>query len=144
MAAQLKSVLPTDVAGRDGGLLAADLLNSPRPNNRIVQSPYTEDDHLLDLDTLDHENRLLAQALAQLKHIRDDYATAPYVESFNWDAVMSELTRLAREHDVVFRETSFYIVAFRSQLKPGIDSSHLGALDKASHAEAVASGGFLK
>lgn len=32
----------------------------------------------------------------------------------------------------------------RSQISPTTDYSHLGALDKAAHAEAVQSGGFLK
>ncbi|KAF4122951.1 hypothetical protein GMORB2_6499, partial [Geosmithia morbida] len=112
----------------------------------IVQSPYTEPDHLLHLDTLDHENALLAQALSLLRATRDDYATAPYTESFNWDEVKAELARLARESGTPFRETFFYIVAFRSQVKASTnaDSSHLEALDKAAHAEAIASGGFLK
>jgi hypothetical protein len=110
----------------------------------IVQSPYTDQDHLLDLNTLDHENALLATALAKLESIRDDYATAPYAESFNWPVVIEELRRLVKESGVGFKETSFYVVAFRSQIKPSTDYSHLGELDKAAHAEAVASGGFLK
>lgn len=114
------------------------------PNRRIVQSPYTEPDHLLDLDTLDRENGLLARALSVMKHTREDYATAPYTESFNWSEVFEELKRLVQQEGKGFKETSFYVVAFRSQIKPSTDYSHLGDLDKAAHAEAVASGGFLK
>lgn len=114
------------------------------PARRIVQSPYTDPDHLLDLDTLDNENGLLARALSVMKHIREDYATAPYTESFNWPEVFDELKRLVQQEGKGFKETSFYVVAFRSQIKPSTDTSHLGALDKAAHAEAVASGGFLK
>lgn len=110
----------------------------------IVQSPYTEREHLLDLDTLDNENGLLAQALAVLRATREDYATASYTESFNWSEVIAEVKRLVRTSGKEFKETSFYIVAFRSQIKPSTDYSHLGDLDKAAHAEAVASGGFLK
>lgn len=110
----------------------------------LVQSPYTERDHLLDLDTLDHENTLLAQALTVMRATRDDYAQAEYTESFNWSEVISELKRLAQASGKGFKEATFYIVAFRSQIKPSTDYSHLGELDKAAHAEAVASGGFLK
>ncbi|RYP05848.1 hypothetical protein DL764_003522 [Monosporascus ibericus] len=40
-------------------------------------------------------------------------------------------------------ETSFFIVAFRSQIPPTTAYEELGVLDKAAHAEATASGGFL-
>ena len=114
------------------------------PERLLVQSPYTEKEHLLDLRTLDPENALLAQALTHLRSIRSDYATAPYADSFNWPEVFSELKQLVDASGKGFRETSFYVVAFRSQIKPSTEYSHLGALDKAAHAEAVASGGFLK
>ena len=117
-----------------------------RTDRFFVQSPYTEQDHLLDLDTLDYENALFARALAKLRNTRPDYATAPYDQSFNWDEVIDELRTLVRQSspDRSFTQTSFYVVAFRSQIKPETDYSHLGELDKAAHAEAVASGGFLK
>lgn len=117
------------------------------PGRFLVQSPYTEQDHLLDLDTLDLENALLARALTKLKNIRSDYAHAPYTDSFNWAEVIDEVRKLASETEggtSQFKKTSFYVVAFRSQIKPETDYSHLGELDKAAHAEAVASGGFLK
>lgn len=110
----------------------------------LVVSPYTEQDHLLDLETLDTENQILAEALVVMKPVREDYATYSYLESFNWEEVMRrarELT-IARGHD--FKETSWYIVAFRSQIKPTTEYPNLGMLDKAAHAEATASGGFLK
>ncbi|KAL2204950.1 hypothetical protein CC79DRAFT_1252485, partial [Sarocladium strictum] len=110
----------------------------------LVQSPYDDEGHLLDLDTLDHENELLARALTKLHAIREDYATASYNDSFNWSEVLKELKDLVEESGKGFRETSFYVVAFRSQIKPSTDYSHLGELDKAAHAEAVESGGFLK
>lgn len=119
-------------------------VSPPRSGRLLVQSPYTDPDHLLDLDTLDNENDLLAQALSVMRHTREDYATAAYTESFNWGEVFAELKRLVRESGRTFKETSFYVVAFRSQIKPSTDTSHLGDLDKAAHAEAVASGGFLK
>jgi hypothetical protein len=49
----------------------------------LVVSPYDEEPHLLDLRTLDTANQLLAKALVGLTCLRDDYATAPYVEIFN-------------------------------------------------------------
>ncbi|KOS19613.1 UPF0643 protein [Escovopsis weberi] len=110
----------------------------------LVQSPYTEQEHLLDLETLDHETALFSKALRLLRPIRDDYATATYSNSFNWGEVLDEAKRLCRESGEAFGEKSFYIVAFRSQVKPSADSAYLGDLDKAAHAEAVASGGFLR
>ncbi|KAF9770584.1 hypothetical protein IL306_011838 [Fusarium sp. DS 682] len=110
----------------------------------MVKSPYTEQDHLLDLDTLDNENELLARALSKFQVLRDDYATAPYTESFNWPEVIEEVKRLSVESGKGFKETSFYIVAFRSRIKKETEYADLGRLDKGAHAEAVASGGFLK
>jgi hypothetical protein len=110
----------------------------------LVASPYTEADHLLDLGTLDAENQMLAEALLDLECLREDYATAAYADTFNWDEVVGRVRELATARGHGWRETSWYIVAFRSRYEPGIDYSHLGDLDKAAHAEATASGGFLK
>ncbi|OTA83876.1 hypothetical protein M434DRAFT_24682 [Hypoxylon sp. CO27-5] len=110
----------------------------------LIQSPYTEQEHLLDLRTLDAENALLARALARMRSLRPDYAISPYTETFNWDEVIGELSQLVREHGHRWKETSFFIVAFRSQIPPTTVYEDLGALDKVAHAEAVASGGFLK
>lgn len=110
----------------------------------VVASPYTEADHLLDLETLDAENQMLAEALVGLECLRDDYATAAYADTFNWDEVVGRVRELAAARNHGWRETSWYIVAFRSRYEQGIDYSHLGDLDKAAHAEATASGGFLK
>ncbi|KAI1377012.1 hypothetical protein F4677DRAFT_64450 [Hypoxylon crocopeplum] len=110
----------------------------------LVQSPYTEQDHLLDLRTLNAENALLARALARMGSVRPDYATAPYTETFNWGEVIEELRRLVGGQGHQWKETSFFIVAFRSQIPPTTVYEDLGALDKVAHAEAIASGGFLK
>ncbi|KAK6858424.1 hypothetical protein PG995_006123 [Apiospora arundinis] len=110
----------------------------------LVTSPYTEREHCLDLRSVDTENALLARALVHMKSLRPDYATAPYTETFNWSEIMGELAGLLRETGHKWKETSFYIVAFRSQIPPSTVYAELGELDKAAHAEAVASGGFLK
>ncbi|RYO81867.1 hypothetical protein DL766_007061 [Monosporascus sp. MC13-8B] len=125
---------------------SGDENNTTRVNGKLrflVASPYTEREHLLDLDSLDSENVLLAEALALMKNVRLDYATASYIESFNWDEIMEELTRLALQRGHRWRETSFFIVAFRSRIPPTTAYEDLGVLDKAAHAEATASGGFL-
>ncbi|POR34509.1 Uncharacterized protein TPAR_05282 [Tolypocladium paradoxum] len=147
MAAQaVQTALPVDVPAFTKAREALSALQSdPWPEERfLIQSQYSEKEHQLDLETLDHENATLAKALAPLRATRDDYATAPYTESFNWSEVMSELRQIAKASGKGFKEASFYIVAFRSQIKPSTEYSHLGELDKAAHAEAVASGGFLK
>jgi hypothetical protein len=114
------------------------------PTRYLVVSPYTEQAHLLDLQTLNQENALLALALVRMKSLRDDYATAPYLDTFNWKEVIDTLRALVRNRNYRWKETSFYIVVFRSQIPPTTVYADLGVLDKAAHAEATASGGFLK
>lgn len=143
MSARLAAVAPVEPPKRD--VVAQTEQNSEWQENRfLIQSPYTERAHQLDLQTLNDENRLFAQALTHLDATRPDYATAEYTASFNWAEVLDNLKALVRESGKKFHETSFYIVAFRSQIKPSTDYSHLGDLDKAAHKEAVESGGFLK
>lgn len=112
--------------------------------NLLIVSPYDEVPHLLDLRTLDTANQLLAKALVGLKCLRDDYATAPYVDIFNWSEVVQTVKELASRSNFIWKEQSFYIVVFRSQIPPTTVYADLGALDKAAHAEATKSGGFLK
>jgi hypothetical protein len=148
MAAQgAQPALPADIPSftkEKDALSALRTGASNRDERFIVQSPYVDTEHLLDLESLDNENALISLALARLQPVRENYATAPYTESFNWPEVLNELKQLVDKSGRPFKETSFYIVAFRSQIKPSTDYSHLGELDKAAHAEAIASGGFLK
>lgn len=110
----------------------------------LVVSPYEEHPHLLDLRTLDAANALLAKALSGLECLRDDYATAPYVETFNWQEIVHYVQHLAIASNFYWKETSFYIVVFRSRIPPTTVYADLAVLDKAAHAEATTSGGFLK
>ncbi|KAG4441195.1 hypothetical protein IFR05_003313 [Cadophora sp. M221] len=110
----------------------------------LIVSPYLEEPHLLDLATLDTANQLLAKALVDLKFIRDDHRTAPYVDSFNWPEIIDSVRKLAEAADFKWKKTDFYIVVFRSRIPPTTPYSDLGILDKAAHAEATESGGFLK
>lgn len=139
------------LAGSKAALSETELLDekavdAPTSGSRqyLVASPYSEAEHLLDLESLDVENQILAEALVRLKCLREDYATAAYADTFNWDEVVERVRELAAARNHSWRETSWYIVAFRSRYVAGIDYSHLGDLDKAAHAEATASGGFLK
>lgn len=127
-----------------GLAVGLNAVSGDEQGNYLLVSPYTEKDHLLDLRSLDAENALLARALTRMKNLRPDYATAPYLQTFNWEEIMDELKKLARDAGHAWKETSFYIVAFRSQIPPTTVYAELGALDKAAHAEATASGGFLK
>ncbi|KAI0009700.1 hypothetical protein F4779DRAFT_357684 [Xylariaceae sp. FL0662B] len=110
----------------------------------LVISPYTEQEHLLDLRTLDAEHALLAQALVHMRCLRPDYATAPYLEIFNWEEIIEHLRQLVRQQGHTWKETSFFVVVFRSRIPPTTVYEELGTLDKAAQAEATASGGFLK
>ncbi|QSZ29882.1 hypothetical protein DSL72_004400 [Monilinia vaccinii-corymbosi] len=121
-------------------------IDSSSEDRYLVVSPYDEKPHLLDLETLDKPNQLLARALVGLKCLRADYATAPYIETFNWKEIIDSLGELAKTSNHTWKEEAFYIVVFRSQVPPGTVAhySDLGVLDKAAHAEATESGGFLK
>lgn len=110
----------------------------------LISSPYNHPQHLLDLKTLDTQNRLLALALAALKPIRPDYATADYLETFNWPDVLRILRLFAGNEGFEWRESRFYTVVFRSKLNAVIDAGRLGDLDQHSHREATESGGLLK
>jgi len=113
-------------------------------DSKLISSPYNDPDHLLDLRTLDTQNRLVAQALTFMKPVGGDYATADYGISFNWEEVLSNLQILVKAEGHQWTEQSFYTVIFRSQLNPDIDLQRLHDLDKTSHREATVSGGLLK
>lgn len=110
----------------------------------LVISPYTDDPNLLDLTTVSLQEQLLAHALVKLKPLIEEYARAPYIEIFNWSEIIDDLRERAHVANHFWTEQVFYIVVFRSQITPTTDYGHLGDLDKAAHAEAVQSGGFLK
>lgn len=120
-------------------------LNTISDNQKdLVVSPYTESSHRLRLDTVDIQSSLLARALTALKPLRHDYATAPYLESFNWQEIISNLSTLVQSSGLSWKRQRFFVVVFCSQIPPSTNYADLGALDKAAHAEATASGGFLK
>lgn len=112
--------------------------------NWLVVSPYDERPHQLDLRRVDTSCQLLAKALVNMRSLREDYATAPYTENFNFDECAEELRTLISDSGFDWKEKDFYIVVFRSQIPPSTVYSDLGILDKAAHEEAIASGGFLK
>ena len=82
------------------------------PTHMII-SPYTDAAHLLDLRTVDVQEQLLAHALVKLQSLRPDYATANYVETFNWDEVASDLRSQAAAINLVWTFRTFYVVVFR-------------------------------
>ena len=110
----------------------------------LIVSPYTSLPHLLDLRTVNQSQQLLAKALTLLSQTREDYATAPYISSFNWPAVLAHLKHLSQQSNHKWQHQHFYIVVFRSQIPPTTDRVELGELDQRSHAEATKSGGLLK
>lgn len=113
-------------------------------DTRLIASPYNSVPHLLDIAALERQDRLFALALAYLKPIRDDYATADYTESFNWTEVYDLLRVFSQAENHTWKSQSYYVVIFRSILLPDIDSDRLYDLDAHSHQEAIASGGLLK
>lgn len=124
-------------AGSNGDLIDLDATH-------LISSPYPDFENQLRLDGLDLPYRLFAFALSALKPIREDYATAPYMESFNWPEVFALLRNLCRKAGLEWQQREFYVVIFRSKLQENIDRARLGLLDQKSHQEACASGGLLK
>jgi len=63
-----------------------------------------------------------------------------------WPQVIDTIRDLATISNYKWKEHTFYVVAFRSLVPPSTIQRYddLGALDKAAHAEATRSGGFLK
>jgi hypothetical protein len=110
----------------------------------LVVSPYLTPPHLLDLTKYSISSQLFAKALTKFQPVRADYATADYTESFNFQEVVKTLKLFAKAEGYTWRKTDFYVVSFRSQLKPDADPERLFELDAFSHQEAMASGGLLK
>lgn len=119
-------------------------ISSDETDSRLIASPYNEVPHLLNLNSLDTQSRLLSLAFAFFKPIRDDYATAGYLESFNWTEVFDLLKAFSKAEGHSWTKQSFYLVSFRSILLPNVDQDRLYALDAYSHQEATTSGGLLK
>lgn len=113
-------------------------------SNLLIVSPYTELSHQLNLNRVDIQSQLLAEALTHLAPATSTYATTPYHLALNWPAVFSHLKHLNNKRNRKWIKTHFYVVEFRSTLKAEIDKPLLFALDKESHREATASGGLLK
>jgi hypothetical protein len=115
-----------------------------RAHDALVVSPYTAPSHLLRLHTVSKPNQLLAKALTHMMAVRDDYATAPYIESFNWPTVIKALNEIAREEAYEWQPEIFYIVVFRSRVRAVTNRVDLGLMDAKAHEEAMESGGLLK
>lgn len=125
-------------------------VSSQQLSHHLVSSPYNDSAHLLDLRRLTPQSLLFAKALTHLKPTRPDYATANYVDSLNFDEVLASLRNLIKveqthgDRTFQWKRWSFYVVVFRSVLKPDIDNDRLYLLDAKSHQEATESGGLLK
>lgn len=110
----------------------------------LVSSPYPEFANQLRLEGLETSFKLLAFALSILRPVRADYATAPYLMSFNWGEVFALLQSLCKRAGFCWKEMDVYVVIFRSKLLESADRTRLGLLDQKSHEEACASGGLIK
>lgn len=118
--------------------------NSPALSSLLISSPYNNPGHYLDLSTLDVPSLIFAKALTALKPLRSDYATADYMSALDFSAVLFLVRRFSRELAHTWTSHTFYVVIFRSQLKPDANSDLLYQLDYESHREACESGGLLK
>ncbi|KAF2205658.1 hypothetical protein GQ43DRAFT_269318 [Delitschia confertaspora ATCC 74209] len=110
----------------------------------LISSPYNLPGHYLNLSHLDMPNLLFAKALTVIKPTTLSYATTSFMDALNFNTVLMYLKKLADEEGFEWKEQSFYVVVFRSQLKEKIDKEWLWKLDAESHKEAGMSGGLLK
>lgn len=133
---------PTTPSDSDSDSIAKSL--SPVYSNSLISSPYNTPGHYLDLSTLPTPSRLFALALTALQPTHAAYATSPFTSSLNFDTVLGVLRHLIAREAFPWKETSFYVVVFRSQLRPHADQDRLYKLDFESHREACESGGLLK
>lgn len=117
---------------------------SPAYSTNLISSPYNTPGHYLDLSTLRTPSLLFALALTALQPARPDYATAPYPLALNFPVVLSTLRSLLSTTSSPWPTTHFYVVIFRSILRPNVDQDWLYKLDFESHREACESGGLLK
>jgi hypothetical protein len=137
--------------------LSHNQTHNDETSDQLISSPYNNPNHYLNLSDphLSTQSRLFAMSLTCVKPTTPAYATAPYTEALNFDAVLGVLRDLikiegtgtkaaAGGEKYEWKETSFYVVVFRSQLKPAIDNDYLYLLDAESHREACESGGLLK
>ena len=151
---------PEDQPATDAVLIISNALNNQPTNNAhsalsdesndnlaedlLVVSPYAFAPHLLRLDSVSKPNQLLAKALTQMRAVREDFATAAYIESFNWSTVVDYLKNLSEKAAYEWQPEVFYIVVFRSRVRPVTNRVDLGLMDAKAHEEAMQSGGLLK
>jgi hypothetical protein len=57
----------------------------------LVSSPYSGEEHHLDLSTVDERSRQLALALQNLHPTTKNYPSDPYSTSFNWQQIVDHL-----------------------------------------------------
>lgn len=133
---------PTTPLDSDSDSISRSL--SPVYSTSLISSPYNAPGHYLDLSTLAKPSRLFALALTALQPTQPAYATSPYTSSLNFDTVLGVLRHLIARETFPWKQTSFYVVVFRSRLRPNIDQDQLYKLDFESHREACESGGLLK
>jgi hypothetical protein len=112
-------------------------------STNLISSPYNVPGHYLELSSLSPPSLFFALALTALQPTCSDYATAPYASALNFPRVVN-LLRSILPPGYTWPTTSFYVVVFRSVLKPHIDIDLLYTLDFESHREACESGGLLK
>jgi len=109
----------------------------------LKSSPYDDPLNFLNFSELATQERLFATALTSLQSTRSDYATASYLDSFNWSTVFTLLRDLCTLSGIGWQQQEFYLVIFRSKLQSDADRNKLGELDQKSHQEACESGGLL-
>jgi|SRR5271156_2716544 len=71
----------------------------------LVSSPYSGEEHHLDLSSVDERSRQIALALQNLRPTTNSYPSDPYSASFNWQEIVDLLP-------TDFEGTSLYSPSF--------------------------------
>lgn len=128
-------------------LLAMNDQQALRPQ-LLVSSPYTGDEHHLDVSSLPKSSQQVATALSSLRPVTDDYPSDPYSTSFNWQEVIdqlpSEFTGTLPLPMTLTFSGQYFCIAFYSTLRAEADIATLHYFDSLAHSEANEAGGLLK
>ncbi|GAA5823533.1 hypothetical protein JCM3770_000330 [Rhodotorula araucariae] len=144
----LLSLLPLSTAASTPSAPGPSLFDAARASSASTSTSPTPPDAPVAytssrLPTIDPASLAFHRALHSFRPVTAHYATSPYADSFNWNALRLEddpTHRIKRE------EREWYVVAFRSRRNIGLPADRAKRLyeaDRAAHEEAVTRGGLI-
>jgi hypothetical protein len=114
---------------KESAYVSATSISRELDGSYLIVSPYTEDDHLLRLDSVEPQCQFIARALTVMQVLRPDYATSPYFETFNWPEVIAQLRQILTSNGHKWQEQKSQDDARRG----GTGPAHREAAGSARH-----------